>query len=109
MKAYDQICVGSREISLRYAAQKLVIFCQVVIVAYAISALTQLGVRKSIWPVKIECWCGCLSGARCRLFACGPADANATLKPHRLLPDLNPDWFYLSGTGLPRLSWKRGR
>jgi len=21
----------------------------------------------------------------------------------------NPDWFYLSGTGLPRLSWKRGR
>ena len=24
-------------------------------------------------------------------------------------PHLNPDWFYLSGTGLPRLSWKRGR
>ena len=23
-------------------------------------------------------------------------------------PHLNPDWFYLSGTGLPRLSWKRG-
>ena len=30
-------------------------------------------------------------------------------KPHHLLPHLNPDWFYLSGTGLPRLSWKRGR
>jgi len=30
-------------------------------------------------------------------------------KPHRLLPHLNPNWFYLSGTGLPRLSWKRGR
>jgi len=30
-------------------------------------------------------------------------------KPHLLLPHLNPDWFYLSGTGLPRLSWKRGR
>jgi len=29
--------------------------------------------------------------------------------PHHLLPHLNPDWFYLSGTGLPRLSWKRGR
>ena len=31
-------------------------------------------------------------------------------KPHRLLPHLglNPDWFYLSGTGLPRLSGKRG-
>ena len=30
-------------------------------------------------------------------------------KPHHLLPHLNPDWFYLSGTGLLRLSWKRGR
>ena len=29
-------------------------------------------------------------------------------KPNHLLPRLNPDWFYLSGTGLPRLSWKRG-
>jgi len=40
------------------------------------------------------------------LFASGPA--NAILKPHHLLPDLNQDWFYLSGTGLPRFSWKRG-
>jgi len=24
-----------------------------------------------------------------------------------LLPHLNPDWFYLSVTGLARLSWKR--
>ena len=45
---------------------------------------------------------------RCRLFAYGPADATAIPEPHRLLPHLNPDWFYLSGTGLPRLSWKRG-
>ena len=29
-------------------------------------------------------------------------------KPHHLLPQLNPDWFYLSGTDIPRLSWKRG-
>ena len=29
-------------------------------------------------------------------------------KPHHILPHLNPDWFYLSGTGLPRLSWKTG-
>ena len=28
-------------------------------------------------------------------------------KPHHLFPCLNPDWFYLSGTGLPRLSWKK--
>ena len=30
-------------------------------------------------------------------------------KPHHVLPHLNPNWFYLSGTGLPRLFWKRGR
>jgi len=41
------------------------------------------------------------------LFAYGPADATAITKPHHLLTHLNPDWFYLSGTGLPRLSWKR--
>ena len=29
-------------------------------------------------------------------------------KPLYLLPHLNLDWFYLSGTGLPRLSWKWG-
>ena len=29
-------------------------------------------------------------------------------EPHHLLPDLNPDWFYLSGTSLPRLFWKSG-
>jgi len=28
-------------------------------------------------------------------------------KPHNLLSHLNPDWFYLSDSGLPRLSWKR--
>ena len=38
---------------------------------------------------------GYMSGARCRL-AYGPADATAT---HCLLLQLNPDWFYLSGTG----------
>ena len=31
-----------------------------------------------------------------------------TARPHRLLPHLNPDWFYLSVTGLLRLSWERG-
>jgi len=39
------------------------------------------------------CWCGYLSGVRCGLFAYGPADAIAILKPHHLLPHLNPDWF----------------
>jgi len=43
-----------------------------------------LGGRKGIRPVKkrvVGCWCGYLSGARCRL-AYGPADATAT---HSLL------------------------
>ena len=39
------------------------------------------------------------------LFAYGPADATAVPKHHNLLPHLNANWFYLSGTGLPRLSW----
>ena len=38
----------------------------------------------------------------------GPAGATAIIKLNHLLPHLNPDWFYLSGTGLPWLSWKRG-
>ena len=69
-----------------------------------------LGGRKGIRPVKIwvvGCWRGYLSRARCRL-AYDPADATAIPKLY-LLPHLNPDWLYLSGTGLPRLSWKRGR
>ena len=53
---------------------------------------------------RMRCWCGYLSGARRRLFAYGPADATAISKPHHLLPHLNPDWFHLSGTGLPMLS-----
>jgi len=56
---------------------------------------------KGIRPVQnwvVGCWHGYLSWARCRL-AYGPADATAT---HCLLLQWNPDWFYLSGTGLPR-------
>ena len=41
------------------------------------------------------------------MFTYGPADATAIHKPHHLLPQLNPDCFYLSYTGLPRLSWKK--
>jgi len=45
----------------------------------------------------VGCWRGYLSAARCRL-AYGPADVTAT---HCLLPQKNPDWFYLSGTCSP--------
>ena len=43
------------------------------------------------------------------MFAYRPADAAAVPKPHNLLPHLNPNWVYLSGTGLLRLSRKSGR
>ena len=71
-----------------------------------------LGARKSIWPVKIKWWgvgvVICLERDTDCLHN-GPADATASQNPHHLLPRLNPDWFYLSHTGLPRLSWKRDR
>jgi len=39
-----------------------------------------LGIRRSIWPVKkFRCCCDYLSGARCKWFAYGSADATATL------------------------------
>ena len=57
----------------------------------------------------MTCWQGYLSGARCILFAYGPADATAIPKPHNLLLHLNLGWFYVCGTDLPRLSWKTGR
>ena len=79
----------------------------------AFSALTLLAGRQEEHPAcknwVMRCWCDCLSGARCRLFEYSPADDIAFPKPHHLLPRLNLDWFCLSGTNLPTLSWKRGR
>jgi len=72
---------------------------------HAFSALTLL-----VWHLKdsrdcknsaIGCRRGYLSAAKCRLSAYRPVDATAIPKPHHLLPHLNPDWFYLSGTILP--------
>ena len=63
-----------------------------------------LGIRKSIWPAKnwvMRCWCGYLSGARCRLFAYGPADATASKKTPSSLASLKsrlvlPFWYQLT-------------
>ena len=41
----------------------------------------------------VECWCGYVSEAKCRLFAYGPVDATVIPKPQHLLPHLNPDLF----------------
>ena len=35
-------------------------------------------------------------------------DRKEAQQQHHLLAHLNPNWFYLFGTGLPRWSWKRG-
>ena len=65
-----------------------------------------LGVRKSIRPVKkwvMGYWHGYLSRVWCK-FAYGPADATATPSS---LASVKFRMVYLSGAGLPRLSWKK--
>jgi len=54
------------------------------------------------WVVRY--WRSYLSGARCKWFAYGPADATAT--PSSLAP-VKSSMVYISGAGLPRLSWKK--
>jgi len=76
---------------------------------YAFSALMLLVGRQEghlpcrNWVVRYRH--GYLSGARCKWFAYGPADAIAT--PLSLAP-VKSRMVYLPGAGLPRLSWKKG-
>jgi len=53
----------------------------------------------------MSCLLGYLSVVGCRLFAYGKPDTIAIPKPNYILPHKNPDWFYYSGTSLPRFSW----
>ena len=65
-----------------------------IIIVPSVSWCCWLGIR----PVKnwvLVCWHGYLSGARCKLFAYGLADAIAIPKPRHLWPHLNPDWVCL--------------
>jgi len=67
-----------------------------------------LGGRKGTWSVKswvVRYSHGYLSGARCKWFAYGPADATATPSS---LASVKSRMVDLSGAGLPRLSWKEG-
>jgi len=74
----------------------------------AFSALTLLVGRQEWhsacrnWVVRY--WRRYLSAARCKLFAYGPADVNAT--PSSVAP-VKSRMVYLSGAGLPRLSRKK--
>jgi len=56
------------------------------------------------WVVRY--WHGYLCGARCKWFAYGPADATVTPSS---LAAVKSRMVYLSGAGLPRLSWRKGR
>ena len=59
---------------------------------------------------------GCVSGRASGVVVCLERCANdlhmvqlMQLPPHHLLRHQNPEWFNLSGVGLPRLCWKNGR
>jgi len=104
-------CSVALSLTNQTASTKVLLFADCILFSFlgsAFSALTLWVGRQEERPVckhcMMRCWCGYLSGARCRLFAYGPADATAIPKPRHLLPHLNPDWFYFSGTVLPRLS-----
>ena len=76
--------------------------CIYVCISAAFSALTLwVGHQEEHLVCKnwaVRWWCGYLSGARCRLFAYGPADPTAIPKPHHLLPHTHPFSSPFSGT-----------
>jgi len=55
----------------------------------------------------MRCWCGYPSGAMCRLFACGPANATASQNPSFLASFKSRLVLLFWYRGLPRLSWKK--
>ena len=85
------------------------------ILFYAFGALTLLAGHQEEHPVcknwVMRCWCSYLSGlwSEVQIVCIWSSWCHCIPKPHHLLPRLNPDWFYLCGTCLPRLSWQRGR
>ena len=76
--------------------------CIYVCISAAFSALTLwVGHQEEHLVCKnwaVRWWCGYLSGARCRLFAYGPADPTAIPKPHHHLPHTHPFSSPFSGT-----------
>jgi len=57
---------------------------------------------------KLRCWCGYLSGGRCRLFAYGPADSLHPKNPSSLTSFKSRLVLFFFVSGLSRLPWKRG-
>jgi len=86
-----------------------IILSIIILILYAFSALMLLVEQQEGHPAykKTKWWDAgvviCLErGADLHNY--GPADAT-----HCLLLQQNPDWFYLSGTGSPGWSQKKGR
>jgi len=78
------------------------------LLVFAFSALTLLVGRQEEHPAckhwLMRCWCGYLSGARCRLFAYGPVDATAI--PNPIISCLSwPSWLVTYRDGIP--TWRR--
>jgi len=74
--------------------------CEFVRLLFAFSASTLLVGRQEEHLVcknwVMMYWCGYLSGARCRLFACGPADTTASQNPViSCLIEIQTDFTYL--------------
>jgi len=65
-----------------------------------------IGRQEEIRPVR--CWWWLSVCSKVQTVRIWSSWHHCIPKRHHLLPHLNPDWFYHSGTGLPRLSWKRG-
>ena len=104
------LCCGSNRSAAISCVQSQLLYCRPSLPSVFLPSVLWrrwLDVRKSIWPRKFNNLSDELLEIRCRLFACCPADVTVIPKPHHLLPHLNPDWFCLSGTGLPSLSRKR--
>ena len=82
------------------------------ILFYAFGALTLLAWHQEEHPVcknwVMRCWCSYLSGlwSEVQIVCIWSSWCHCIPKPHHLLPRLNPDWFYLCGTCLLRLSWQ---
>jgi len=69
----------------------------------------QLGARKNIRPIKIDWWLVMWLSVWSEVqIVCIWSSWCYCIPKSHLLPHLNPDWFYFSGSSLPRLSWKRG-
>ena len=110
LKTVNSLCICLHIGNIDMSVWEDLSYLLIVKVQYAFGALTLLVGRQEEHPARKKLSdgvlaCG-LSGVWCKWFACGPADATATPS---FLASVKSRMVYLSGAGLPRLSWKKGR